>query len=93
MTQADKVYLIWQLDKKKNLDANIASAISVWNNSKDLKDEVPWTLYLHPEDEDIYIENDVDDYDISIKGFHNRFELDLILDKKLKRNTIKIESA
>ena len=41
MTSADKVYLVWKLDKTKTLDANVNDAVVAWNSSKDLKDEVP----------------------------------------------------
>ena len=83
MTTADKVFLNWNLDKTKNLDSNITIAMAMWNNNKDLKDEVPWTLYIHPTDYQLELE----------QLFNNRFELDVVLDKTIKRKTIKIESA
>ena len=92
MTSADKVYLVWKLDKTKTLDANVNDAIVAWNSSKDLKDEVPWTLYINPDNKNAWL-NWSEWGEMGFLGFKNKYQFLIKFSKKVKPDTIKIESA
>ena len=92
MTSVDKVYLVWKLDKTKTLDANVNDAIVALNSSKDLKDEVPWTIYFNLNNKNAWL-NWSEWGDRGFVDFKNKNQFLIKFSGRVKPDTIKIESA